>query len=190
MAQYLGLLTDEDLEALSGFMYAMQEWSDTSGTGFTFTETAGPTGLQNDITIEWSWNPTSDWFGSAGCNVLDHYVTTNAPGQVAYLALFDNCHMDLNVPKMAATVAAWYGIPGYDITPWDVGAAVFGHEFGHIMGLAHAVSGVMKAKMTGETMDVPIHPDPTYWALGEYNPASAGGVTLVTVPGFTPHISQ
>jgi hypothetical protein len=186
MAQYLGMLSSVDLEALAGF-YGAIDWLNQE-SGFTFTETAGPTGLDNDITIDWAWNPEGD-LGSAICGVAKQTVTQNAPGQVSSVVAYKGCHMSINVGAWSWVVTSYAGSEIYDIAGWDVGFATAIHEFGHIMGIGHAVIGIMKAKMTAATIDNPNYTLPMLNATLTYNP-TISAVTVPVIPGFTPHISE
>lgn len=107
------------------------------------------------------------------------------------MGVYKGCVISFNVAKPPVVADAWAGQPGYSITAWDAGWATGQHELGHVFGLAHAQAGLMKATMPAAIVDNPDFTVPTYDALWFYNPNwGNAGVTVQTIPGYTPHISE
>jgi hypothetical protein len=173
-------------EVIYGFRLAIG-WLNAF-TGFTFTET-GPSNASNAIPISWSWDVNSNYFASGGCDAFVRHVP-NAPGQVYNMAYYRGCDMNLNVGNMGTFAEESAGIPGYDITNIDVGWTIAFHEFGHIMGLAHAKNGIMREQIPLYNIDLGDYTPGIYSALNMYNPNPGTNHVLVTIPGFAPHISE
>jgi hypothetical protein len=185
-------MTSRHWEGVSAFEAALQYQNDLSGyTGYSVVYDNTPPDPDAHITISWTWNPSSEWSGSGGCGVLYQNITSNAPEQVTSVGVYKGCVISFNVAKTPVIVDAWSGIPGYDITEWDFGWAIGQHELGHVFGLAHAQAGLMKSAIPAVNLDNPDFTAPTYDALWFYNPNwGSAGVTVQTIPGYTPHTSQ
>lgn len=182
-----GLLQADDWMAVQGFKAAMT-YLGQQGTGFTFTQVETPTGLPNDIPITWAWEPTADYFAEGGCTSF-HALHQNVPGAVNQVSYYKGCHMKLNVPTMADVAATWAAL-GYETTPWGAGWAVANHEFGHIMGFAHSITGGMAAEIPVIEIETTDYTEAQYQVMTVFNPNGSSTFTLHTIPGFTPVTSE
>ncbi len=186
--QYFGQMTAADHEAMDGFYYAINYFNQ-QGTGFTFTWVEEPTGLPNDIPVVWMWEPNNTMYGSGACDVFHFRDFQGVPGAVQYANYYKGCGITLNVPRLAVLTAQWAAL-GYAVTPWGMGWAAANHEFGHVMGFAHSVTGGMAPQMPVSEILGADFTEPQYQALTVYNPNGSSSFTLHTIDGFTPVTSE